>query len=128
MKPRTAFVDFINYIHTKLDFEELVDEGFFNTYLAAMEFVEEVAGNALYSELYKEDYNLLEAADSFSTTSELVERTGYSLQSISARINKLIRKGLLFSTTEKRVNYYKITPYGKMELEKAILDEDSLYY
>lgn len=129
-KPRDCFRDFINYLHDgHLDFEQMEEDKVMETYYKAMEYYREVVGNSLYTALYKEDLlMLIQVKAALYSTAELAEILEIPIQSVSARTNKLIRSGLMYSFLDKKQRYYRLTPYGEKELEKEIMNPESLLY
>lgn len=131
LKPRTAFKHFINYLHSEmLDFEKIEADEMFETYIKAMQFVGEVAGNSAYSPLYKMDADILMALEqniaiSMSDVSAMFD---VSPKSMSPRMAKLINLGLVSNFREDKILYYKITPYGSKFLTELVLDPESVLY
>ena len=129
-KPRTAFKDFINYLHGNvLDFEQMEKNGHLEMYHKAMQFVGEVAGNIAYSPFYKEDIELLMAVErKVMSCQELADITGVSVRSVAPRLNKLVNLAYVYSFREKKNVYYNITPFGREKLEEYINDPQSPLY
>jgi len=97
-------------------------------YYSAAEWFAENLGNSTYVNLEDEDIQtLLTLRSGNKQIEEICNITGFSVQSVRSKINKLLMRGLVFSYLEEsnkknRRNYYKLTPYGDQELKKTLLD------
>lgn len=130
VRPRTAFKTFMNYLNSQvLDFEKIEEDGMMPTYYKAMQFFGEVAGNSTYSPFYKEDGEIMLVLDQNTVSmSELCALTDTSNRSMAPKMTKLINYGYATSFKEKKVTYYKLTPYGRKFLEELINDPESVLY
>lgn len=130
LRPRTAFKHFMNYLNSEvLDFDKIERDGMMETYYKAMEFVGEAAGNSAYSPFYKEDGVLMLAIETQTKSmDELCETLEVSSRSMAPRMNKLVNYGYVSSLKEKKVTYYKLTPYGRKYLEELINNPESVLY
>lgn len=131
LKPRTAFKQFLNYLHSEmLDFEKIEEDGMFDIYVKAMQFVGEVAGNSSYSPLYKIDGEILMMLEQNAAISikDASARFDTTYKSMAPRMSKLINLGFVSSFKENKETYYKITPYGSKFLTELVLDPESVLY
>lgn len=131
MRPRNAFKHFINYLHSNvLDFEKIEEDGMFDTYVKAMQFVGEVAGNSTYSPLYKMDGEILMMLEQNLAVSmeDASARFDTTFRSMAPKMTKLINLGFVSSFKENKATYYKITPYGSKVLRDLVLDPESVLY
>ena len=130
IRPRTAFKHFMNYLNSQvLDFEQLEKGDMMETYYKAMQFFGEVAGNSAYSPFYHEDAKLLLSIERRTMSlDELVDIMDSSVRSMGTKMNKLINYGYVTNLKEKKVTYYRLTPYGRKFLEELINDSESVLY
>lgn len=131
IKPRTAFKQFLNYLHSEvLDFEKIEEDGMFDTYVKAMQFVGEIAGNSSYSPLYKIDGEILMVLKQNPAVSikDASARFDTTYRSMAPKMTKLINLGFVSSFKENKETYYKITPYGSIILTELVLDPESVLY
>lgn len=130
LKPRTAFKHFINYLHAEvLDFDKITNDDMFETYMKAMQFVAESAGNSDYSPFYKEDGQLLlYIQTTVMSMSELCEIQETTFRSMAPKMSKLINLGYVSSFKENKETFYKITPFGLKFLEDLVNDPKSVLY
>ena len=130
VKPRTAFKQFMNYLNANvLDFDKIEADGMFETYIKAMQYVGETAGNSEYSPFYPEDGQLLLRIQSNTMSmKELCEIQETTAKSMAPRMSKLINLGFVASFKEAKETFYKITPYGLRYLEELVNDPKSVLY
>jgi len=128
IRPRAAFVEWLNYIQSKIDFDEMEKDGKMELYFAAMQFVGEVAGNASYNHFFEEDIELMTYLyDAQEVTKlECANRLGISLPQINGRLNKLIKNGYLFYKEEKKQLYFILTPFGRKAIFEYILQGNDI--
>lgn len=130
LRPRTAFKNFINYLNAKvLDFDQIEEDGMMEVYYKAMEFVGTVSGNSAYSPFYKQDALLMLAIEAQTRSmQELCTSMETNSNSMAPKMNKLINYGFASSLSEKKITYYKLTPYGRKYLEELINNPESVLY
>lgn len=128
LRPRAAFVEWLNYIQDRIDFEEMQKDGMMDVYFAAMEFIGEVASNSTYNHFFEEDIQLVLYLSNHEgvTLKECAEYLSISIQQTSGRLNKLIKSGFAFSKQEKKERYYSLTPYGKKKIFEYVLENKDI--
>ena len=121
--PKANFIKMINYWQEHTDFKQLEEEGMLEIYFAGMVYFEQYFGKGKDTDLFPEDieYMLSLRGNKHWSLEELSDLHSVKSRSMQKKMYKLITRGYVSSYKEKKVTYYRLTPFGEKQLVEEIL-------